>query len=446
VHVPARDLAIAAVLLVAAAACDHAVAEDGTPDASGPRAIDAAPPGACGAPGPADLQLGTSGDDEVLGLALDDRDELLIAGFERGTNGVTNIEPDGDAIGVVLAYAPGGERRWRTTIDTPGTDTVEDLAIDRDTGAIVLVGRTSGALPGATNAGQFDVLVGELEPGGGVVSLAQLGDERPQHPTRVSLGPDGVIGVAGWDDTYVPTNYVEAWQDGAIARFDRRGPGAAPVQAWRRLADPVHFNTIAGVAVEHDGSGAIYAAGSGRAGPYLEKRDAGGELVWRRAISNASPDQVTALVQAPSGALYVTGGTLGQLGAHSFGQEDAFVARIDPATGAIVWMSQAGGLASDYPTALALGPDGAIVIAGITFGSVVDGAVNQGGMDVFAMRFSPDGTLRALWQRGSAGADVATSVVVDRCGTARVGGWTNGALVAGATPAGRADMFVLSLP
>src|SRR5580692_1889095 len=71
-------------------------------------------------------------------------------------------------------------------------------------------GGTSGAFPTFVNQGQFDLFLARLDPGGQVTSLLQAGNERPQHPVRLGLAPGGAVLVAGWDDTYIPTNYVAA--------------------------------------------------------------------------------------------------------------------------------------------------------------------------------------------------------------------------------------------
>ena len=346
---------------------------------------------------------------------------------------------------------------WKTILDTPGTDTAEDVALDRATGNLVVVGRTSGAFPTFTNQGQFDLFVALLAPSGQLDTLLQAGNERPQHPARLSLGPGGQTLVAGWDDTYIPTNYVAANEDGFVAAFTiatDTGAGNAITQTAMQYTFPSSmtgpFSLATAVAAEQDGSGAGYvttlvaSSRSPENGISVSKLDGQQALVWNQVLSPDSFDAVTAVGLSPSGDLFVTGGTLHTLGARAFGQEDAFVMMIDRATGAPLWTAQAGGRDSDYPTALAFDAAGNIYVAGITLGSVIAGVPNQGSADLFAMKFSPAGALVSVWQRGTSDDDELTSLAVDSCGRSFVGGYTRGALVNGQANLGGEDMFILN--
>ncbi|HVZ75203.1 MAG TPA: hypothetical protein VHJ20_22640 [Polyangia bacterium] len=407
----------------------------------------------CRATWPDGLQVGTAKDDQVLGMTADRDGNLFVAGYEFGTVGVTNIEPDGDSQAVVVKLGPDSALLWKTKIDTPATETAEDVAIDPATGDLMVVGRTSGALPGFTNQGQFDLFLARLKAGGSLSTVTQLGNERPQHPARLALGPSGTGVVAGWDDTYVPTNYVAANQVGFTMDFTM-GAGSAPELVPGDLdylftpSQLPPFSFYTGVAV--DGEGARYLTSlvaSDRNGPngiFVTKQRADHSIAWQGRISPAAFDAVNAVVLSPSGDLFVTGGTFNKLGAKVFGQEDAYVLKIAATTGALAWATQMGGPDSDYPTAIAIDAHGDVVISGITLGSVVDGVTNRGEGDVFAAKLSgADGTLLSTWQTGTTADDEATSLAIDACGDVLVGGATSGTIVPGATSAGGEDMFIL---
>ncbi|HVU51101.1 MAG TPA: SBBP repeat-containing protein, partial [Polyangia bacterium] len=407
---------------------------------------------------PSDLQLGTKGDDQLLGMTVDGEGNVVAAGFERGVVGVENIDPSGDSDAVVMKLRPAGTTIWKTGIDTSGSDTAEDVAIDPTTGDLVVVGRTSGAFPSFTNAGQFDLFLALLDADGNVATVFQAGNERPQHPARLALTAGGGVVVAGWDDTYTPTNFVAANQVGFVADF---AIGPAPGHVVTSAPSPFQylfppsalppFSLATDVAAELDGSARYVTSlvASNRQGPngiFVAKTRAdpsAGGPDWTARISPTAFDAVTAVALSPSGDLYVTGGTFNKLGAMTFGQEDAYVLRIDKATGALVWAAQMGGPESDYPTALAFDAAGNVYIAGITLGSAVDGVSNQGLADVFAMKLSDRGDLLSAWQVGTSADDEVTSLVVDPCGNVLVGGYTGGAFVPGQANVGGEDMFIL---
>jgi formylglycine-generating enzyme required for sulfatase activity len=221
---------------------------------------------------------------------------------------------------------------------------------------------------------------------------------------------------------------------------------------WQYTFEPsatAPFSFATGVAAERDGSGASYVGFVASGGP----RDAHGILLakmwsdlsvaWIVNLSSLPFDAITAVALSPSGDLFVTGGTFLTLGRKAFGQEDAFLIKIDKQTGSPLWATQAGGADSDYPTALAFDAAGNIYISGITLGSVADSVTNQGETDIFAMKFAPSGQLVSVWQTGTSADDEATSLAVDHCGDVLVGGYTRGALIPGHPSAGGEDMFVV---
>ncbi len=88
------------------------------------------------------------------------------------------------------------------------------------------------------------------------------------------------------------------------------------------------------------------------------------------------------------------------------------------------WTAQLGSDAADLATGVAVRPDGSVVVAGTTSGTMPD-ASSAGGSDVFVAAYGPDG--RRLWVRqfGGAGIDRATGLAVDAQGDAYVSGYTN---------------------
>lgn len=398
------------------------------------------------------LQLGGERDDQIWGMEIDAANQLYVTGYEDGVVGVTNIEPDGNSRGVVMQIDPAGRLSWKAVLDTPATDAIEDIAIDPATGTGYAVGRTSGAFDGFTNQGQFDGFLVELDPAGKLGPIHQWGDERPQHPVRLSLGSNRDIAIAGYDDEYIVENTVAGREDGFVASFDRT-PTPDPAYTlnfWKKVPNN-RQNRITDVVIDRDGSESMYVTSFvsspfASAGIFAQKWNSDGSLAWSTRISGVTADAVNAVAFSPSGDLFVAGATFLSLRGTNAGGQDAFIAKLNKATGVIEWTGQAGSTESDYPTALAFDEIGNVYIAGLTFGSVGDvpNAGPPNTLDIFAMKFDPGGTLRRTWQVGTAGDDLATAIAVDGCGRALVGGHTRGAIVKGSLgTAGGYDMFIV---
>lgn len=401
-----------------------------------------------------DFQFGTDLDDQIWGLTTDANRNIYAAGYEHGRTGptnMTNLEPEGDSQGVVIKFDPTGAVAWKTVFDTPTSDTVEDVTVEPGSGRLYVAGRTFGAFTGFTNNGQFDTFLAVLEPTGQITNIFQTGNERPQHPARLNLGPNRSVLVAGYDDLYVDGTAVISRDAGFIASFERGVTPDAPFKQnflQKAQVSSQVVNRITGVAVDGDGSGSMYVTSFVTGGPmlgtYVKKLNSDGTLVWSHLIARSSTTMANAVAMSPSNDLIVAGVAGVQLGSMSFGGQDAFVMKVDKATGDPLWVAQQGSLGSDFTTAMAIDNTGNIYIAGETSDSVVQGGTNQGSFDAFAMKFAPDGTLLSTWQKGTATYDFTRSIVVDHCGKVFVGVHSQTGLV-GSSPstAGGYDMFVL---
>jgi outer membrane protein assembly factor BamB len=182
----------------------------------------------------------------------------------------------------------------------------------------------------------------------------------------------------------------------------------------------------------------------GRAGGiYVDKLNRDGSTAWSTRITPVTIDAVNAVALSPKGELFVAGATFLQLGTMSFGQQDAFVVKIDKATGDKIWAAQAGSRDSDFATAMAIDDDGNIYVAGETFFPTDPNDPGIGNFDPFAMKFDSQGTLLSTWRAGTDQDEFVTSLVADSCGHVYVGGQTKGTLVHGVPGnAGGWDMFV----
>lgn len=393
------------------------------------------------APWPAGLMVGTALSDELLDVIIDERGNLYLAGYEGGTTGTTTIDPAGNARGFVLKYDRMGMPRDKLTLETTGASTVEALALDRQTGELFLAGRTNGALAGYNNAGQFDLLVGWLHREEWLPRLAQFGNARPQHPRRLALGLSNEIVVAGYEDIYVPTNYVEAWENPLLAKFSRNN--GTVVETWNREFTTPSSDAFGGLAVAPDG--AVYVTGHSsdpvEKGLFITKYDSQGATLWHRQITGIVYDSGAALHLLPDGNLLLAGSSFALLGETGYGQMDIIVQKIDSATGEPLWTTQYGSAETDWVTDMTVDANGRIYVVGETLGSLEEGKTNPDANAIFLTKFDPAGTLLLARQWNSSGFETPTAVTVDACERAFVVGYTTGNLL-GQSNGGR-DGFIL---
>lgn len=367
----------------------------------------------------------TDGGGSAWNDVLIDRDgQLWLAGHDGAGPGLS-VEPQGDTRAVLWRVDRSGAVRWSSgdLFQTAGTDAFESMA-ENGAGVVHAIGRTTGVFAGHANAGKSDLFVtwSDGAASGVAWAVAQFGNERPQHPRRAAFHPGGALVVAGYDDEYVPTNYVEAWTDPfATAVLPRRGAGGLGEVGtlWHHQFATPQPDLVDGLALAADGVSTYVTGqfGGSEKGMFVRRLDARGQAVWTARYSRGALDHIAAIVPLPDGTLWIGGSVYGSFhGARSQGQQDVFVARIDPADGHVLAAWQFGTSQADWLADLRVDGDGNLVLLGETMGAF-EGATNpDGGSDLFALRVAKDGRLLAARQWGAAGDEAAARLAVDACG------------------------------
>lgn len=379
------------------------------------------------------LHFGGPLDDEITALHLDPDGSLVVGGFENGRIGTERIDPGGNARGFVRRLSADGAVVWERLFDSGGSDAVEAIVADED-GTLHVAGRTSGVLAGV-NHGQFDTFLARVGGAGELLRLDQFGTERPQHPRALALVEDGAI-VVGYEDVYIPSNYVESWENPFVARRPL-AEVYVPEAEWSRTFETGPSDWAHDVVA--DGEGNLFVAGQAASGAergaLLWKLAPDGSRVWTVRLTTSGLDRAAAVEWAADGSILVAGTTFLALGEPNAGEQDGFVAALDPDTGAFRWTAMFGTPGSDYVTAMTLDETGDIWLTGEHLGVEADG------YDLFVARLAPDGRDRAFWIGGT-DADESPTAIVARNGSAIVAGRTAGRMADAGTLGGY-DGFLL---
>lgn len=161
-------------------------------------------------------------------------------------------------------------------------------------------------------------------------------------------------------------------------------------------------------------------------------------IVAENGTSSAKATAVDA-----SGNVYVVGGATGDFGSQlNQGSEDAYLRKYDSA-GQLQWSRLLGAADKSTGYAVAIGPNGSVVVAGSVTGDLTPTAIGSG-KDSFVAKYDSQGNQTWLRQVAPGGNDDALSVSIDATGNIYVGGQLNGTL-GGNTSVGGQDAYVTKL-
>jgi hypothetical protein len=280
------------------------------------------------------------------------------------------------------AFGSGGEDELLAIAMEPGGDAI-------------VAGSAHGDVGFGSVGGAYDAIVARVDPVGAIVWSRRFGARGIDSARAVVVLPGGDAIVAGSfeDDVAFDSTVLQAqgFEDVFIARL--RGSDGAVVWARRfggayrdlgyglaliggdvamvgQFAEPVAFGATILVATYLDGFA-------------MRLDPADGSVRWAHAIASGGPelssgDSLRAVAATADGDLAVVGtvrspASTASGGATQFdGTLGVIAAKLDGATGAVLWSKLAGSQGDDHGLAVAAADDGAIYVGGM-FGDL-DGA------------------------------------------------------------------------
>jgi uncharacterized delta-60 repeat protein len=138
-------------------------------------------------------QTGTSGEEKIQSVAVDSSGNVYIGGQTSGALGTAM----GGYDGFVARYSTDGTQDWMVQLGTTENDEIYGLAIN-DSG-IFVTGLTAGDFDG-TLAGDKDILVGQLDTNGVLVWSDQVGTTLNDKGAKATLDADGNLYIAGFTE------------------------------------------------------------------------------------------------------------------------------------------------------------------------------------------------------------------------------------------------------
>lgn len=388
-------------------------------------------------------QAGTGSIDDGFAVAADPSGNCIIVGEALGSI----FGPYAGSRDLFVAkYDTNGNLLWGRQRGTVERDCAYGVATD-SSGNIYVTGYTGGGLDGYTNAGgtTWDIFLMKFSPAGDWLWTRQFGTANADEGYAVATDVAGNVYLTGYvrGDIHGQTRVGSA--DVIVCKYNSAGTrlwtrlfGSIDIdQAWAIACDPWGSVVVSGYAMDSIEGNPVLTNGD----LFLAKYDTNGNRLWLRQWGTWNAEHGYSLTTDQVGNIYLSGYTTGPLYGTRMGGRDVFLARFDSA-GNEIWGRQFGTEEHDQGWGVAMGADGNIYLAGQVAGSI-DGNPYQGGLDVFLAKYNPTGTRLWLTQVGSAGDDAARGGVATTAdGVSFLGGTTSGSLD-GNINLGSTDVFAM---
>lgn len=303
-------------------------------------------------------------------------------------------------------------------LGTPAADYGVEVAVNRDLGAVFVVGSTQGSLDGP-NKGGYDGFLRRYNRDGSLVWRRQFGSSTDDWPTGVATDRAGNVYVA---TTSLRLN-TEYETRATLKKYSKGG-----TLLWTRPFEMEAGEDTAVSAVATDGAGNVYLAGDTFFQLHIQKYSSSGTVLWTDTV-DASGIMISASAITTDGAgnVYVGMGDY---------DDSWFGSSILKYSGSGTWLWEKH-LGDDRGVSDLRVVGGALYAAGYKSYDYESGTIPS---DAYAAKFSLDGSV--LWDKtfGTSAWDSGTGVTADGSGNTYITGYTAGALAGGS--AGGADGFM----
>ena len=207
------------------------------------------------------------------------------------------------------------------------------------------------------------------------------------------------------------------------------GGGPTEDYGWAVAADGAGYAFVAGHFTGPASFGNTTFAQSAKLDIFVAKYDALGRLLWVRAAGGPGDDDARGVAADGEGNVHVTGSftspaRFGQLTVAGAGALDMYLVKYAP-DGRVRWVAQAGGSGRNEGHSVAVDAAGHGCVAGLfseTASFDATKLTSRGALDIFVAKYDSEG--RLLWARGAGGPslDEADAIAVDNRGNSVVTG------------------------
>jgi len=327
-------------------------------------------------------KLGTPGDDKSWGVAVDSNGNIYITGDTTGSLGGSNA---GGSDAWVAKYDNNGDRLWIQQLGTAGDDNSYGVAIDGSDN-IYITGGTTGNLAGS-NAGDYDAWVAKYDGQGNKLWVKQLGTSEEDKSWGIAASDSNVY-ITGRTKGVLEGGNAGSF-DAWVAKYDSEGNQQWIKQLGSSGADysyGVAVDSSGNVYITGRTTGSLGGSKAGGFDAWIAKYDSEGNQQWVKQLGTSGNEFAFAIAVDGSSNVYISGCTQGGLaGSSNAGGWDAWVAKYD-SDGNQQWLEQLGTSEDELSWGVAVDGSGNIYATGHTKGDLA--GPNAGGWDAWVTKLS----------------------------------------------------------
>jgi len=425
--------------------------------------------------------LGGSGNDSGFGIAVDLTGAAYVTGLTTSTDfPVANststpiqVAKSGGVDAFVTKLNPTGSSLvYSTYLGGTNTDSGHAIAVDLSGNAYVVGSTASTDFPTShpfqgSNGGGTDGFAAKLNPNGdGLVYSTYLGGVSDDQANAVAVDFSGAAFVAGQTASanFPTANPIQPLNGGSNDAFVTKLKPDGSGLVYSTYLGGAGSDVANGIAVDGFGNAHVtggtgsanFPTASSTSSPFQATPGGGGDafvtkfnasgsaLVYSTYLGGSASDTSNAIAVDQFGDAYVTGLTASPnfptasstsspfQTSNGGGANDAFVVKVNPTGGGLVYSTYLGGSGSDGGDGIGLDPLGNAVVGGTTSstnfptaGGPVQGS-NAGSNDAFVTRLNHDGSaLIYSTYLGGSGTDQGLALAVDGTGGIYLAGDTN---------------------
>ncbi|ASJ03056.1 hypothetical protein A3L09_07205 [Thermococcus profundus] len=348
----------------------------------------------------------TYGEGEAHGVAVDKNGDIIIVGQTKDENAF------------VARLNKGGDVKWFKIYGGSKQDSFNDVKIAPN-GDIIVAGYTKSFGVGIWNA-----WVLKLDKNGNVKWQKTYGGKSWDGALAVGIAPNGDIIVAGYTYSFGASS-VDLSKNGHdllkkfahggdfwVLRLDENGN-----VKWQKTYGGSDYDGAHSVAIANNGdiivAGGTSSFSASKVDVWVLRLDSKGNVKWQKTYGGSDYDSASAVAITDDGGIIVAGHT------ESFGAggKDVWVLRLDE-NGNVKWQKTYGGTKDDEANAVAIASNGDIIVAGGTWSFGTDKE------NAWILRLDENGNVK--WQKTCGGSDEddAHAVAITPNGNIIVAGWT----------------------